>query len=417
MYLITSVLWCPAVIASQMRYLDLFLEAPPFQMPTSCSYFLRFNLWYMWGHLAIARDSDTGVEGSHCLSVSDKNPSKLHTNKNPRAFFQCGVTWKGISPWCCFGNTVVIFVLSAVPSTPPSWGLKHALILPTTARRVCYGQQQEACRNLWGVCVSAEKEPRSQFAVSFHYSRRNFLMESGSCSRQTLHKREMPGLALRLVWCIGNKKERNWELKVKKRAEIQGSPQELQVLVWQNGQLLWMRTFPIISSSFSSPFFPSFSPLSLFSLLCSLAQVWEGLNKLNKWTLTFPPLQEAAVFPQLNRCIAMDAQHLSAWLHPDIQNVAAHLPWHWSLWRGRALSGGDLPEGIILGWLLSCPASFLKHCMSLSFFPCNIISCRVNHMENWASGWRRKVLYGESQCMGSAFSTISLGDDSQGRKP
>lgn len=239
--------------------------------------------------------------------------------------------WKYSSHFC--------FICCAI--NPPSWGLKHALILPTTARRVCYGQQQEACRNLWGVCVSAEKEPRSQFAVSFHYSRRNFLMESGSCSRQTLHKREMPGLALRLVWCIGNKKERNWELKVKKRAEIQGSPQELQVLGWQNGQLLWMRTFPIISSSFSSPFFPSFSPLSLFSLLCSLAQVWEGLNKLNKWTLTFPPLQEAAVFPQLNRCIAMDAQHLSAWLHPDIQNVAAHLPWHWSLWRGRALSGGE----------------------------------------------------------------------------
>lgn len=171
--------------------------------------------------------------------------------------------WKYSSHFC--------FICCAI--NPPSWGLKHALILPTTARRVCYGQQQEACRNLWGVCVSAEKEPWSQFAVSFHYSRRNFLMESGSCSRQTLHKREMPGLALRLVWCIGNKKERNWELKVKKRAEIQGSPQELQVLGWQNGQLLWMRTFPPHFFLLLIPFFPLF-----FSSLPLLPFVFVGTS-------------------------------------------------------------------------------------------------------------------------------------------
>lgn len=118
MYLITYVLWCPARTGAHMRYLDLFLETPPFWMPRILFIFLGFNLWYMWGHTAIANDSDTGVVESHCLSVSNKNPSNLHINKNPRDFFQCGVTWKGISSQCCFGNTIVIFVLSAVPSTP-----------------------------------------------------------------------------------------------------------------------------------------------------------------------------------------------------------------------------------------------------------------------------------------------------------
>lgn len=93
-------------------------------------------------------------------------------------------------PQCCFGNTIVVFCFICCAISPPSWGLKYALILLMTARGVYCGQQQEACRNLWGVCISAENEPSSLLAVSFHYSRGNFLQERGSCSRQTLHKRE-----------------------------------------------------------------------------------------------------------------------------------------------------------------------------------------------------------------------------------
>lgn len=176
-----------------------------------------------------------------CFKQKSLESSHLKKEKNPWLFFPvwCHMErhlltvlfWKYNSHFC--------FICCAI--NPPSWGLKHALILPTTARRVCYGQQQEACRNLWGVCVSAEKEPQSQFAVSFHYSRRNFLMESGLCSRQTLHKREMPGLALRLVCCKGSGGKRETE---KQGSWNQGSSQEVQMFGWQNGHLLWMRIFP-----------------------------------------------------------------------------------------------------------------------------------------------------------------------------
>lgn len=210
--------------------------------PCNCTW-LRYRSWRKPLPLCFRQKS---LKASHEQKSTCVLPMWCHVERHlPMVLF-----WKYSSHFC--------FICCAI--NPPSWGLKHALILPTTARRVCYGQQQEACRNLWGVCVSAEKEPWSQFAVSFHYSRRNFLMESGSCSRQTLHKREMPGLALRLVWCIGNKEERNWELKVKKRAEIQGSPQELKVLGWQNGPphffLLFTPLFflPLFLLSPSSPF-------------------------------------------------------------------------------------------------------------------------------------------------------------------
>lgn len=123
--------------------------------------------------------------------------SLLHTIM-PRSFtlakihvISCDVVSHGkTSPPVLFWkyNSRFWFICCAI--SPPSWGLKHALILLTTARRVYYGQQQEACKNLWGVCISAEKEPWSLFAVSFLYSRRNFLLERGSCSRQTLHKRQ-----------------------------------------------------------------------------------------------------------------------------------------------------------------------------------------------------------------------------------
>lgn len=135
--------------------------------------------------------------------------------------------WKYNSHFC--------FICCAI--SPPSWGLKHALILLTTARRVYYGQQQEACRNLWGVCTSAEKEPWSLFAVSFHYSRRNFLLERRSSSRQTLHKRQRDARTGSKAGLLQREqgRKRNQDLKGKRRGEIQGSSQELQELGWQDG--------------------------------------------------------------------------------------------------------------------------------------------------------------------------------------
>lgn len=149
-----------------------------------------------------------------------------------------------------------------------------------------------------------------------------------------------------------------------------------------------------------NPFFP-LSPLFLFSLLCSLVQVWEGLNKPNKYRLTFLPLLKAAVFLQLNHCIALEAQHISAWFasrHPECCSTS---PVTVVPLEGQSIEWGTYQRESF--WGSYCPALLLKQYMGLSFFPCNIISCVVDQLRNEHLAGGGKLCLGKARAWTQPF--------------